>query len=404
MWPSSPPRKLKTESNKIQLDGAMNKAIFITLCFLNFVHNFGSSKAWIQKSGSVERQQKTQLCGRNYFRGRSVPYAETLAEQKSRELWEQKPFDHAERLIDIVLDSNFPSNSAALKIIEDPSTTASSGFENLFFPLYGTRDGEIWENPTIDFGEQKDKLKHFLIRVSYKGNKFCGWQIQNDNEMPSVQGVLEDWLEPLAERRKSIRVCGRTDAGVSAITQVCRFRTALDLDAGDIAEHLQKLPSPGAKVQQVVEVTRAFHPTFTATCRAYVYLIDCDAWEGFSSEKLGTLNQILQALEGKELDYIGLSYGRLKTQTSLCTLHHARACLVSTDEESSAVCIELVGNRFLRRMVRNLVEAAIRITLTADDPNEGDLLDQVLMEDRRLIGSTAPANGLFFANARFAVM
>ncbi|CAJ1970265.1 unnamed protein product [Cylindrotheca closterium] len=383
-----------------------NKPIFITLpvYFLSFLQFFSSSHGWIPTIGCAERQKETQLCGRQYFRGRSVPYVETLAEQKSRELWEQEPFDHAERLIDRVLASDFPSNSPFLKKISDHSTTESSGFEDLFLPLYGTKDDGIWEKPIIDFGERKEKLKHFLIRVSYKGNQFCGWQIQRDNELPSVQGVLEDWLQPLAERKKSIRVCGRTDAGVSAIAQVCRFRTALDLDAGDIAEHLQKLPSAGARVQQVVEVTRSFHPTFTATCRAYVYLIDCTPLEGFNSEMLGILNQILQALEGKELDYIGLSYGRLKTETSLCTLHHARACLVSTDDESSAVCIELVGNRFLRRMVRLLVEAAVRITLAGDDPSDDVLLDEILKEDRRLIGNTAPANGLFFVGARFDAM
>lgn len=384
---------------------SMNITLVSALWFLNFHHALANCQAWIQNVGLLERQKKTELFGKNFFRGRSVPYAETLAEQKSRELWEREPFDHSERLIDKVLISGLPSNSPALKIIENPSGTESSGFEDLFLPLYGTKDDNIWESHPMEVEERKEKLKHFLIRVSYKGSQFCGWQIQHDNEIPSVQGILEDWMEPLAERKKTIRVCGRTDAGVSAIAQVCRFRTALDLEASDIADHLQKLPSTGARVQQVMEVSRAFHPAFTATCRAYVYLIDCSAWEGFDSNNLSVLNEILKALEGKELDYIGMSYGRLKTETSFCTLHHARACLVSSDDRvSPAICVELVGNRFLRRMVRMIVEAAMRIALTADDPNTEALLDQVLKKDRCLIGNTAPANGLFFVGARFSAM
>lgn len=342
-----------------------------------------------------------------YFRGRSIPYAESLAEQRSREVWEHAPFHHANEAINRVMSSEFmTSKFQVLQKLEMPAA-ANSGYEDLFRPLYASNDDDIcvWHTSEIQLSERKDKLRHFFIRVAYRGRDFCGWQRQPQNEeQPSVQELLEDWLEPLAERKKSIRVCGRTDAGVSAIGQVCRFRTAFDLTAEDVFSHLQKIPCKNIKVQQVIQVSRAFHPTFTATCRAYVYMIDCTTWKAFGSEKLNLLNRLLRALEGKELDYIGVSYGRLKTQTSLCTLHHARACFVSTDQEHTAICIELVGNRFLRRMVRYLVEAAIRLVLIESCNSEDALLNQIQQQDRRLIGNAAPPNGLLFVGARFNAM
>jgi tRNA pseudouridine38-40 synthase len=349
------------------------------------------------------------LSARSYFRGRSVPYAESLAEQKSREMWEHKPFDHANKLINGVLSSDFPSKSPVLQKLEKPAGTTNTEYEDMFRPLYESKgdDIDVWNTPEIEPLAQKDKIRHFFIRVAYRGSDFCGWQRQpNNDSLPSVQEVLEDWMEPLAGRNPDIRVCGRTDAGVSAIGQVSRFRTALDLEAKDVYNHLQNIPSKNVNVQQVIEVTRAFHPTFTATCRAYVYLIDCAACEGgFGSEKLDMLNRILQALEGKELDFFGMSYGRLKTQTSMCTLHHARACFVSVDQENTAICIELVGNRFLRRMVRFLVEAALRIALTESSSSSEDaLLKQIEQKDRSLVGMASPPDGLFFVGARFSAM
>jgi len=76
----------------------------------------------------------------------------------------------------------------------------------------------------------------------------------------------------------------------------------------------------------------------------------------------------------------------------------------TADDNASALCIELVGNRFLRRMVRLLVESTVRIALTAEAQNKDSLLQQVLKKDRRIIGNNAPADGLFFVGARFSAM
>ena len=42
------------------------------------------------------------------------------------------------------------------------------------------------------------------------------------------------------------------------------------------------------------------------------------------------MNQILQALKDEELDYYGMSYGKFKKASTLCTLYHARVCCVTT--------------------------------------------------------------------------
>lgn len=68
----------------------------------------------------------------------------------------------------------------------------------------------------------------------------------------------------------------------------------------------------------------------------------------------------LIAIQGRELDYLAFSFGKVKTENTLCTLTTARARIVETDSQR-AVGIELVGDRFLRRMVRILVGKAISL-------------------------------------------
>lgn len=367
--------------------------------FFLFLLALLESEAWLacplQKT--CVRRDTTSLDGAS-FRGRDIPYVETYEEQQLRFIWEKNPFFSAQNFLTQVLskDSSSTSVPQLRRLTEFTSTTTHS---NLFAPLYDHTSKEPLEVGPYD----KDKKRHFLLTIAYRGSDFCGWQRQLDHPhgTPAVQQVLEDWLQELnGDKKVDVRVSGRTDAGVHAIGQVGRFRTFQELEVDDVDRHMQNLPSDSLRVTSVQRVSRAFHPTFGATCRAYVYMID--AWSDSMTEPLNALNELLQTLEGKELDYIALSYGRIKTQDSLCTLYHARASLVEdTITGRQSVCIELVGKRFLRRMVRLLVATALRLALQQKQPSADALLDLIKTHDRLRILSPAPPDGLMFVGARF---
>jgi hypothetical protein len=81
---------------------------------------------------------------------------------------------------------------------------------------------------------------------------------------------------------------------------------------------------------------------------------------------------MLHRIENKELPYNSFAYREFRSGDDMCVLHVARAFLVHLTSEGQVVdnqqiidetdqnstvpvcCIELVGNRFLRRMVRNI--------------------------------------------------
>jgi tRNA pseudouridine(38-40) synthase len=327
---------------------------------------------------------------------RSIPSVENFDEQQVRELWERDPFDTAKKVVDKVLKHGFGGETPLSKRLEQP--LPSSGYEDYFDPLYNKPKG--WESSE---NNPRDKCRHFLLSICYLGDDFCGWQRQPNNEMtPSVQQTIEDWLGTLEESKVKLKVCGRTDLGVHALSQVCRFRTRNSLSSSTIQTHLDKIPHSGIRCTSVTEVTRAFHPVFSATCRAYSYMIEVPNWNAFPFDRLDLLNDLLRGLEGRELDYIGLSYGRLKTLNSNCILYHARASRLKTDDsEESVLCIELVGNRFLRRMVRLLVDATLRLIHQSEPPSKDALLRHVQKADRGLIVAPAPPDGLMFVGAGF---
>ena len=269
---------------------------------------------------------------------------------------------------------------------------------------------------------------------------------------PSVQGTLVDILHPILkdndtstsdkqqkmiDKRYSqfhqkkqqknnnkpieIKVAGRTDKGVSAIGQVCRVRTYKEIQniewyVTELVNKQMEQSGLGLRIMNVERVGNDFHPSFGATCRSYAYHIDLDDDDGvggiesnrprISPSLVPKLDRMLRSLEGKELDYYAMSHGKVKTQTTLCTLHHARAGVVEWNDNSGqmrqAICFELVGNRFLRRMVRILVATTLREAYRDDGSGNDDALLKILAsKDRKLRSRAAPPDGLIFVRADF---
>lgn len=314
------------------------------------------------------------------------PVPVDAALQRLRLMWDQSEFQSSANIVNTTI--------AGEKIFLKPQhdAIASSYDDTMFAPLFGGSNTLVSSDPTSDNKNLRMKKKAFALTIAYRGTDFCGWQTQVDNILPSVQESLETHLAVLQGDRVDVRVCGRTDSGVSAIGQVCRYRTLLDIDENVVQSHLDKFPMKSSlQCVAVQRVSLKFHPSFGAKSRAYVYLID----PGFLSEdEVEGLSDILRELENKVLDYVAVSYGKVKTQSTECTLFSARAF---QEEKSGACVIQLVGNRFLRRMVRILVSTALMQVFR----HETSLLPLLETKNRTVCAPPAPPHGLIFVAADF---
>jgi tRNA pseudouridine38-40 synthase len=371
-------------------------------------------------------------------------YQETMAEQRMRLFWENHPFQIAESVVHQVLTLGGTSSFSRLL---QPINHDDYDNDEIFSRFYAGKL-VVAREPFPDFNK-KFKRQSFRLDLAYAGQYFCGWQRQPNNaDLPSVQAVVEDAITAAGYfclndgHRPDIRVSGRTDAGVHAVGQVARLRlrgngSAASLTARDILKSLEaaaKLSSYTWRCLSVSAASDAFHPTFDSKSRSYVYLIDADplsglyrsvvypdpattpfnedmADDGQLQRVVERLNCMLQALEGKELDFFAFSYGKVKTETTRCHIQHARARLLGETESSRRVLsIELTGDRFLRRMVRILVATVLQLEVTgvanenAITSQQAAQFDDQLVnicyaQDRQRTSKAAPPGGLIFVHA-----
>ncbi|KAJ0235812.1 tRNA pseudouridine synthase [Hirschfeldia incana] len=258
---------------------------------------------------------------------------------------------------------------------------------------------------------------------------------------------LKKHCKPLEGR---VLVAGRTDKGVSALNQVCSFYTwRKDIEPIAIEDAINKDASGKLRVVSVSKVSRTFHPNFSAKWRRYLYIFPLDHACGSGKDRenfifdenhgkqrngllteenteedeleidetenvngvevvakpsdfsVSKVDQLLQQLQGKLLSYKtfarDLKAARNEGPPTECFMYHARAAeirLSSPDyvEGRRVMCIELVANRFLRKMVRVLVATSIR-EAAAGAENDA-LLKLVEASCSRATAPPAPSEGL----------
>ncbi|EPS66156.1 pseudouridine synthase, partial [Genlisea aurea] len=282
----------------------------------------------------------------------------------------------------------------------------------------------------------------FKIILSYHGYSFDGWQKQPG--LNTVQGLIENSLGVFIDEKKALQlkeknlprdgcavVAGRTDKGVSALGQVCSFYTwRKEVEAEDIMEAINDSAPGKLRVTSVSQVSREFHPNFSAKWRRYLYIFPLNHEyrdrEAFKSEKndfcgdnclddqsgmqtgckplnfeVSRVSQLLLHLEGKLLSFRMFARDTKASRSigppTECFIFHARAAeayLPCSEEEtkSKIMCVELVADRFLRKMVRVLVATAIREAAAGAD--EDMLLQLMGATCRRATAPPAPPDGL----------
>ena len=67
------------------------------------------------------------------------------------------------------------------------------------------------------------------LTIEYDGTNYVGWQRQAEGV--SIQGLLEEALQPFEGEPLTVHGAGRTDAGVHALAQVASVRTRTLHDA-----------------------------------------------------------------------------------------------------------------------------------------------------------------------------
>ena len=110
-----------------------------------------------------------------------------------------------------------------------------------------------------------------LLRLSYLGTKYHGWQVQPNGI--TIQEVLQDASESLYQIRPGLTGCSRTDAGVHANEYYCHFDIDRYIPEMNIVAALNtNLPNDIA-VTDCKYVEEDFHARYSSKGKEYIYRI-----------------------------------------------------------------------------------------------------------------------------------
>jgi tRNA pseudouridine38-40 synthase len=261
-------------------------------------------------------------------------------------------------------------------------------------------------------------MPRYRFTVEYLGSAFAGWQIQPDAK--SVQGVLESALGTALRGRFTVVGAGRTDAGVHARGQVAHVDLPEGVDTRSLQRSLNALCGGELAVRGLEACADTFHARYSALARRYCYRISrrasplhaATAWWPKRKLDVQALRHELPAALG-EHDFVAFSIPRHDGKSTHC--HVTRFEMNFDSAVSGAIhhagredllCLHIEANRFLHRMVRALVGAAVEVAAGGAEPG---LIARVLAgqggnakTEKPLRWTWAPPQGLCLEKVTYA--
>ena len=246
---------------------------------------------------------------------------------------------------------------------------------------------------------QKSENPRYAMRLAYHGAPYSGWQVQPGQK--TVQGELEIALSSLLRAEVQVVGAGRTDTGVHAANYVAHFEGPEGVDVEDLTYRLNRFLPPRIAVHEIQPVAEDFHARFSATSRAYRYVLrrsknafDTDvAWYYQRPMDLDKLHRAAESLF-TTTEFSAFARTGSHTGTTLCTLDYARWV-----DLGDTWVFEVRANRFLRNMVRSLVGTMVEHAL--DKRSWESWQGLLLGGERPDAGDSAPAHGLTFAGVTY---
>jgi tRNA pseudouridine38-40 synthase len=238
----------------------------------------------------------------------------------------------------------------------------------------------------------------YQLLLSYRGTAYAGWQRQ-ENAL-AVQQVVEEALERLLGEAVRIVGASRTDAGVHARGQVAHLELARPFPERGLVHGVNHHLPDDVRVLAAAAMPAGFHARRHAAAKEYVYrlsrapvlspldaLFVAPAPAGLDLERMA---RAADALPGRH-DFSAFALAGGSHGQPFRHIVSAR-WEERWDENHGELAFRIVGEGFLRGMVRALVGTLIEVGTGRRTPESFAAL--LAGRPRKEAGPTAPAHGL----------
>jgi len=248
-------------------------------------------------------------------------------------------------------------------------------------------------------------MRRVAAVVAYDGTNFSGFQLQEG--VRTVEEEIERALARIFKEPMTIDFAGRTDSGVHAEGQVISFSVKYDtMEDHDVKNALNaNLPSD-IYTRRVRTVESNFNPRFAATRRIYHYYVlntrDPDLfsrnrywWFPYTLD-IPRMREGSKYLEGIHDFSTFMKKDKHEDKNPVRILFRVRVIRL---RRPGLILVRVEGQSFLRRMVRNIVGALVRVGTGQWEPEK---IEEIIRErSRTALNTTAPPEGLYLYSVDF---
>lgn len=234
----------------------------------------------------------------------------------------------------------------------------------------------------------------YLIRLSFVGSAYCGWQMQKNG--PSVQGCVMDALRRVFGEVREFSGCSRTDSGVHALDYCASFSVSAQMPCEKVIAALNANLPRDISVFSASVAEDSFHARYNVAKKEYRYRIDPSpvrspfleerAWHRPGEYDLKALNEAAVLLCGTH-DFRSFMAAGSKIEDCTRTVFDAHF-----EQTGETLDFYVSADGFLYNMVRIMVGTLLDVPRRIPPERVKEILEA---RDRSLAGATAPAHGLY---------
>jgi len=241
----------------------------------------------------------------------------------------------------------------------------------------------------------------YKLEISYDGKNYSGFQVQLDKI--TIQGVLEEKLSIVLKENIKITGSGRTDAGVSAFSQICHFDFGGALDCLKVLNYANHLLPSDIRISNIEVVQNDFNARYSAKSKQYdyyFYLGKVNAiYEKFAVNAgynldIEKMNNACKYIVG-EHDFTSFCASNTSIKDKVRIVYDAKIIKIDDDLYKFSI----VGNGFLYNMVRIIMGTLIEI---GRGKIEDYFMETIInSKNREMAGKTALSKGLFLKKVTY---